>query len=94
MKRLLTLAACCLCLMAGTQAHAQYYNTDLERTISLQEDAVRRAEQSKRDIDRRCERDIDRNKEAIERAESKIKEAKGGQRRQVLPSMVILQMNL
>ena len=60
MKRILTCTALAAVLLVAAPAFGQTYTEQIEQTIDKQKDAIKDAEASKREVERRCEREIDR----------------------------------
>ena len=80
MKHLLTWAALAAALLFAAPLCAQNYTEQIEQTVDKQKEAVKDAEASKKAVDKRCEREIDRLKSSISRTEAQIEEAKAAKK--------------
>ena len=80
MKHLITWAALAAALLIAAPLRAQTYTEQIEQTVDQQKRMVKDAEDSKKAIEKRCEREIDRLQSAVKRCESQIDEAKAAKK--------------
>ena len=80
MKRFFYFTALAAALFLSAPAFAQTPVEQVNQEISRNEEALKNAEESRKEVIRRCEHNIDQSQKAIKRAEERIDDAKAAKK--------------